>query len=51
MKLFSYIDDGLNWLIVNVFEKISDFWNIVILALLLMIIFVVYEMRWGYHTK
>ncbi len=46
MKLFSYIDDGLNWLIVNVFEKIADFWNIIILALIFMIIYTLYKMEW-----
>ncbi len=30
MKLFSYIDDGLNWLMLNVFEKLPDVINIVI---------------------
>ena len=38
MKLFSYIDDGLNWLIINVFEKLPDWINISILVLLLTII-------------
>ncbi len=47
MKIFSYIDDGLNYLIVNVFEKISDFWNIVILALIFMIIWSLCKMTWG----
>ncbi len=49
MKLFSYIDDGLNWLIVNVFEKITNFWNILILALLLMMIWSLYKMTWGHR--
>ncbi len=38
MKLFSYIDDGLNWLIINVFEKLPDIINIIILATILLII-------------
>lgn len=48
MKLFTYIDDGLNWLIVNVFGKISSFWNIMILALIFMMIWSLYIMTWGH---
>lgn len=39
MKLLGYVDDGLNWLIVNVFEKLPTIVNILILALVLVIIF------------
>ncbi len=47
MKLFSYIDDGLNYLIVNFFEKLSPLINLLILAFILVIIYNLHKRTWG----
>ncbi len=45
MKLFSYIDDGLNYLIVNVFEKLPIWLNAILFGMVVALIFIVYEGR------
>ncbi len=47
MKLFSDLDDGLNYLIVNFFEKLSPLLNLIILAFILVIIYNLYKRTWG----
>jgi len=46
-KIFGYIDDGINYLIVNVFEKLPYYVNVIILALVLLIINIIYKNTWG----
>ncbi len=45
MKLFSYIDDGLNYLIVNVFEKLPTWLNAILFGMVAALIVLVYEGR------